>query len=142
MKQRIKEKINDFLFNHMYPVWNFVHTRAIRNFLREMKYAYQRARYTYSDDMFWKLDDVIKQIYIRWLKDLSEKGSWFPTKYENHASWQNELNNIRMTLDEEEPCLSEHIGKYSLYLDKLHQWNRRKVLAYKKLADLHWNLWD
>ena len=92
--------------------------------------------------MYWHLDECVDNLYKRGLKDLVEKGVGYPTKYRNMAEWENELNKIRLVLEEEEPMLTDYKFQYDRYRSDLDLYQRKKTLAYKKLADLHFNLWD
>ncbi len=144
-------KVELWLFNNLYAVWrvwNFITYLPywvrydVPGYFMAIKYFYQRGKTWYSDDMYWHLDDCIDSLYKRGLKDLVEKGIGYPTKYNNRAEFENELNKIRLVLEEEEPMLTDYKFQYDRYRSDCDLYYRKKTQAYKKLADLHFNLWD
>ena len=65
-------KFESWLFDNLYFVWSvynwitlipYMIRYDIPHFFRKIKWFYQRGKNRYSDDMFWQLDDEIKNLY-------------------------------------------------------------------------------
>lgn len=144
-------KVERWLFDNLYFVWSiynwitlipYMVRYDIPYFFRRIKWFYQRGKNRYSDDMFWQLDEEIKNLYKKGLSDLVKKWNGYPTKYTKRSEWENELNKILLVLNEEEPNLHDYKFQFSRYHTDLDIWHRKQIQAYKKLADLHFHLWD
>ena len=108
------------VFTYGYMPWRYPANwfRNIRNFFRNIKWAWQRATKGYCDWDRWDLDQYYLNVLRLSIREFAEKvHGWPDREFETFEDWQNYLYDIANKLDE--ACLdSDDVNKF--YKDFIH----------------------
>jgi len=96
-------------FHYSIRPWKYIHNwpSNIRQFFRNLRFAWQRATQGYCDYELWNMNDYLATLLADMLDDLAANGMGYPgiEPYDTPEKWEDDLKNqaflLRAALDED-----------------------------------------